>query len=92
MWNSEKYQWKINWIFNNIEWMKSTKMKSNKWYNLCDYLSDDMNDEINEKQLNIWFFLVSMKYNEGMIQRCYEWIDINIINHLIKFQALFNDQ
>ena len=36
--------------------MKSTKMKSNKWYNLCDYLSDDMNDEINEKQLNIWFF------------------------------------
>ena len=67
MWNSEKYQWKINWIFNNIEWMKSTKMKSNEWYNLCDYLSDDMNDEINEKQLNIWFFLVSMKYNEGMI-------------------------
>ena len=56
MWNSEKYQWKINWIFNNIEWMKSTKMKSNEWYNLCDYLSDDMNDEINEKQLNIWFF------------------------------------
>ena len=36
--------------------MKSTKMKSNEWYNLCDYLSDDMNDEINEKQLNIWFF------------------------------------